>query len=230
MDKLERLAYWRSLAVDAGADPGSAPWTDEYRLFGYFDCFRPDGQGAERVFADVVCGDEILDRLRQVYACTKESFQTYMYFIVTRPAPATSEKLIELTTRHLENLRQIAQGFDKPELVELLEPVPQIVLTHEPEPDRRLPDFSSPGTHAYEVVGDWFRSLEPCPSDAQLLHEAFYSIACDYNIAQYLLWPLYRQSTEIVDPFAPYFDLWTHGARPWHGKPGLVTVYLKGES
>ena len=61
------------------------------------------------------------------------------------------------------------------------------------------------------------------------LHEAFYSIACDYKIAHYLMWPLYRGSTEIEEPFAPYFELWTHGALPFFKKPGLAIVYVTGD-
>jgi hypothetical protein len=37
------------------------------------------------------------------------------------------------------------------------------------------------------VVGDWFIGLKPIPSDALLMREAFYSIACNYCIAYYLM-------------------------------------------
>lgn len=92
-----------------------------------------------------------------------------------------------------------------------------------------MPDYDAPETIVYDMVGDWYSGLNPVQSDALLLHEAFYSIACDYDIARYLMWPLYRTSSDIVEPFAPYFDLWTHGAKPWFGRPGLVTVYVTGD-
>ena len=70
----------------------------------------------------------------------------------------------------------------------------------------------------------------PLQSDAILKEEAFYSIACDYNLAHYLLWPLYRDGTKIDEPFAPYFELWARGAKAIFEKPGRVTVYVAGDT
>src|SRR2546422_7951700 len=119
MNKLERLAYWKSVAVDAvrAADRDGAAqleamvWKNEDDLFAFFDCFRPDGRGVERVFAGVVGGDEILQRLRRVYECTKESFERYMYFIVCRPARATPQGVVALTSQHYDKVRQIAREW-----------------------------------------------------------------------------------------------------------------------
>ena len=240
MDNLERLAYWKTVAVDAvraagrdGADElEAATWADEDDLFAFFDCFRPDGKGVERVFAGVAGGAEIAERLLKVYEYTKDSLNPWGYFIVRRPAPATPARLIDLTTRHFGKVKQIAQSYlpEGDELVGWLETIPRIEIKYEPAPDRRQPDYDAPETGIHDLLGDWFRSLEPKPSDALMLGEAFYSIACDYNIAHYLMWPLSQQSTDIEDPFAPYFDLWTHGAQAIFERPGRVAVYVPGAS
>src|SRR5262245_25326927 len=60
--------------------------------------------------------------------------------------------------------------------------------------------YEAPETLVYDIGCDWFLSLEPIPSDALLLEEAFYSMACDYYIAHYLMWPLYRHATDIEEP------------------------------
>jgi len=250
MDKLERLAYWKCSTIEAirAADRDGAAWLEkviwksEDDLFAFFDCFRPDGSGLDRVFAGVVCGDEILTRLLKVFACTRESFKRYAYFIVCRPAHATPEKLLDLTARHLDKVRQIARSgqpeWMRPEptgdgalasaaqLASWLDPLPRIELTHAPRPQQNLPDYEAPETLVNDVVGDWFLSLEPVESDALLMKEAFYSIACDYYIANHLMWPLYRHATAIEEPFAPYFELWTHGAQPCFEEPGRVAVYV----
>lgn len=240
MDKLERLAYWKNIAVDALRPAGPlGQWgregvaeferlvfKNEDELYGYFECFRPDGKGVEKVFAGIVGGDEIVERLRKVYECTKDS--TGAYFIVRRPAPASPERLVDLTTQHYIKVREIARGFDHARLASELEVLPEIEIKLEAIPERTRSDVNAPETSVYDVTGDWFIGLDPIQSDALLLHEAFYSIACDYKIAQFLMWPLYRHSTEIEEPFAPYFQLWTHGALPFFGKPGLVTVYVTG--
>lgn len=238
MDKLERLAYWKTVAIDAVRAAGrdgvaeleATVWKDEDDLFAFFDCFRPDGTGVERVFAGVVGGDEILQRLLKVYESTKESLNAWGYFIVSRPALTTPQRLVELTAQHLDKARQIARSHLDAELARLMETLPQIEIARVPAPDRKLPDYDTPETMVYDVVGDWFRELVPVQSDALLLHEAFYSITCDYNIAYYLLWPLFRHSTNIEEPFAPYFELWTHGAHAIFEKPGLVTVYVTVDS
>jgi hypothetical protein len=238
MDKLGRFAYWKRVAIDACRAAGrdsvdiahleETVWKNEDDLFAFFDFFRPNGAGAEKVFAGVVGGDEIVQRLLRIYECTKESFQRYMYFIVCRPAPATPERLVDLTTQHLEKMRQIARSAGEDELVSLLEALPEIKIKREAAPTRTLPDYDAPGTFLRDVVGDWFRSLDPVQSDALLLDEAFYSLTCDYNIARYLMWPLYRRSTDIEEPFAPYFELWTRGACAIFEKPTMVTVYATG--
>jgi hypothetical protein len=234
MDKLERLAYWKSVAVDALRAAGregvaefeKIVFKDEDSLFGYFDCFRPDGKGVKRVFAGVVGGDEIVERLLRVYECTKESSNAWGYFIVRRPVPATPERLIDLTRQHLDKVRQIAGSFGHTRLTSELEPLPEIRIKWEAISQQTESDVYAPEASIYDVTGDWFRGLEPMESDALMMGEAFYSIACDYMIAHHLMWPLYRQSTEIEEPFAPYFDLWRVGALPFFERPGLVNVYV----
>ena len=242
MDKLERLAYWKSLADWKSSVPDAARaeepdlaayldakvWKDEDDLYCYFGLFQPDGKGVERVFAGVVGGDEILHRLLAVYEFSEN-------FVVRRPLPATPEKLVDLTTQHLDNVRQIAAGCrdagdQEAELLRLLSPAPRIEIIRAQPPARSPTDFDFPESDVYEVTGQWFRDLVPIQSDALLLREAFYSIACDYKIAHHLLWPLYRHSTQIDEPFAPYVELWTHGALPFFERPGLVNVYVAGNT
>ncbi|MBI2804774.1 MAG: hypothetical protein HYX68_07300 [Planctomycetes bacterium] len=235
MDKLERLAYWKSIANDAVRAAGregvgkfeEIVFRNEDDLFGFFDCFRPHGAGLEKVFADVVGGDEILQRVLRIYQ-SKETATAFGYFVIRRPIPATPERLVELTTQHLDKMLQIAISFDDAWLARELEKVVEIKIKRETISQKTRCDPDAREGYVYEVTGDWFRELEPMPSDALWMREAFYSIACDYNIARYLMWPLYRHATEIADPFAPYFELWTHGALPYFGEPGLVTVYVSG--
>src|SRR6266542_7015289 len=98
MNKLERLAYWKSVADDAIRAAGRGDvaefekivYKNEDDLFAFFDCFRPDGAGLEKVFAGVVGGDEILQRVLRIYEL-KETATAFGYFVVRRPMPATDE-------------------------------------------------------------------------------------------------------------------------------------------
>ncbi len=54
---------------------------------------------------------------------------------------------------------------------------------------------------------------------AAALRPAYYFVACDPMLRDYLMWPLYREPLHdlsqqpIADPFQPYFRLWTHGVK-----------------
>jgi hypothetical protein len=242
MDTLERLAHWKRIAVDtvraAGRDGveqlEARVWKSEDDLFAYFDCFRPDGAGLDKVFAGIVGGAELLQRLRPIYQL-KETQTALGYFVVRRPHSATPDMLCQLTTEYLGKAKQIALGIGETdqraaEIRGLLDSPPRINVVRGHLPERFNADFNVLETLLHELVSDWFIDLKPIPSDALLMREAYYSIAADYFIADHLMWPLYRQSTIIEEPFAAYFELWTHGARPFFGQRGLVTVYLSDNS
>ncbi len=234
MDKLQRLANWKSVAVGAARAAGrdgvneleKVTFKSEDDLFAFFDCFRPDGDGLETVFAGVVGGEEILLRIRRIYAL-KETETAFGYFVIRRPIPSSHDELLDLTERHYLNVRQIAHPMNDSLLASELEVLPEIKIKREAIPTRNYSAYSnSPEAVINDATGDWFHDLAPLQSDALLLNEAFYSIARDYNIAHYLMWPLYRSGTEIDEPFKPYFELWMRGASPFFEKPGLVSVYV----
>jgi hypothetical protein len=235
MHLLERLAYWKGFAVEELRAAGATDvakfekiaFETEDQLYGYFQCFRPYGKGVDRVFAGIVGGDEIVQRLRQVYECTSDS--SGPYFIVRRPAPADPERLVNLTTQHYLKIREMAGAIGHAELARELDALPRIEIKREGIPDRTRSDVFAPEASVYDAAGDWHSGLKPVRSDALLLHEAFYSIACDYKIAYHLMWPLYRHGTGIEEPFAAYFELWKLGALPFFEKPGLVIVYVTGD-
>jgi len=242
MEKRERLDYWKAIAIDAlraaGCDGdadliASYAWKDEYDMHNYFACFPPDGAGLERVFAGIVGGEEIRLRLLRVFDAANSRVNGWGYFVVSQPLPATEDRLIELAKQHLIKMHQIAVSYcegefdEGDELVGLLGSMPRIEIKREPKPQRD-PMVYCPESNIYGTSGDWFIALTPLQSDALMLHEALYMMTCRYDIAQYVLWPLYRNSTPLEDPFLPCFELWRHGADAYFGEPGLVTVYVPG--
>jgi hypothetical protein len=95
------------------------------------------------------------------------------------------------------------------ELVESLEPIPPVEVL---PADVRGCRESDLGALIYDTVGAWFRSLTPEDDRVELLGEAFYSIACDYNLARHLTWPWCRGGAGGRELFLPYFELWRRGA------------------
>src|SRR4051812_18265158 len=120
MDTVAQIEAWRHVAIAAlraagndsvAAAMASQSWTKSDDLFAYFDCFRPEGKGVEEVFAGVVRGKEILERLLRVFEATKESYRRFLYFIVCSPPRVDDERLVELTRLHYDCIRQIAREF-----------------------------------------------------------------------------------------------------------------------
>lgn len=221
MDKLARFAFWKSLCNVNVAKP----WTTEEDLFAYFKLFRPDGEGVERVFEGINRGDEVLARLMPFYEWTRDSVE-HAYFIVQSPLTTTHSELLAIMSLYFEKIRQIAVEFEEKKLAALVESI-QIEARQEKAPPH--PAVPEPNLfYVHEMVGDWFRSLKPSPSDVILLEEAFYSLAGSYELARYLMWPIYRDATPIDDPFAPAFQLWIRGADFRFASSKQVIVYAPG--
>lgn len=195
-------------------DPSAAEWSPE-NAYGFFQLFRPTGEGVDRAFGGLPDGAEVVRRLSAVYRATDSDWQrgdaSDAYFIVRRPRSATPGELRALAADHVGAVRSIAQLAACDELVERLSPTPAFEISSATRFDGC--DTSDLGTLIFEAVGDWFGSLSASDRRVPLMWEAFYSIACDYDLARYLMWPWYRRAAPIAEPFAPYFELWRRGAR-----------------
>ena len=62
-----------------------------------------------------------------------------------------------------------------------------------------------------DELTEWYQELEyrkGC-EDIDVMSEALYHISCDFNLSNYLQWPMY--DTEQENPFRGYFELWKMG-------------------
>ena len=205
------------------------PWTPEH-MAGFFQHFRPDGQQLKPLFDDIPAGIDVYNRLRQVYRATADGFQEARdldtYFIIHTPQYAKHDKLTGYATAQLSNWRQIAAETNERELVELLTPIPQIRISSDEPPDPHPNDTESLDVFIHDVQTDWHVELVPQCPQAFWMQEAFYYIACDDYLAQYIMWPWYMNSTPIKDPFKPYFNLWLYGAELHCESPDNITLYI----
>ncbi|WP_206108231.1 hypothetical protein [Paludisphaera soli] len=219
------LARWKALTGDDSPNP----WTFDH-LAGFFQNFRPLGAGLAHAFEGVAGADEILPRLLEVFRATAEGWSgvdgTYdAYFLVRRPPPLAPPHAIELLRRHLENVKAMAVALGRHDLTAILDPAPPVTVAAG-EPPR--PPGHDAETMIYEVVGDYMGSLSPRESPMLRMGEAFWTIACDPNLGYHILWPLYRDSGSIEEPFAPYFELWKHGAAYRFTDDGDVRLHTPG--
>ncbi len=217
------LVRWKAIAGDTS--PGT--WTED-DLAGFIQRFRPDGAGVSEAFEGVEGADEILPRLMRVYEATADGWQqgeTYDgYFIVRNPASLTAARATDLLRLHLGRLAAMAEAVGCDRLTTLLRAPLQIEAVEGEAP--WPPAHDDPETLVYDVIGEFMESLTPRESAAHLMTEVLYTIACDYNLQRYILWPLYKDATPIEEPFGPYFDLWRHGAGFRFTDEQTVRVYV----
>lgn len=212
----QALNLWRQ----AQRMPATGPEA-EASLVGFFQAFRPDGAGLEGVLNDVAGGAEILSRLQRIYEATAPGWDRRdAYFVVRRPQPFDPARLEEVAWEHLSRMRDISLVIGNADLTSFLRSCTRIHVV----PGRDSGVASESDVLLHEAVADFMSSLSPIESKALLLKEALYAIACDYLIQHHVLWPVYRRSASIEEPFRSYFELWSHGARCRLSGDGILRI------
>lgn len=205
-------------------DDSNSPWSLE-NTYGLFQFFRPHGIGIDALFDGIPEKADICRRLQYLYETCDPANATDAYFVIRNPIPTSASVLRNLSLEWLRNLRNIARENRDSELKHLMQAPYEFNFVERAASLEELK--SSPAMIVYEGVTEWFHSLAPVDEEAaKTFSEAFYSIACDYNIAAYLSWPWFKASTPIDDPFFPYFELWTRGIQILPTDIGLIDVFL----
>lgn len=218
----EILALWKN----AAGEPGGEPWCED-EVYGFFQRFRPDGDRLEEALLPLQYGREVLKRMKAIYAATNSGWSddesSDGYFVVRNPAPIEPAEAESLVRKHLEQVAKIAEEAGAEELVELLR-APTYSIAREAAPDS--PDRHDTDLTIYDTLCDWVGALETDPPQVSDLNEAFFSIACDYPLAWYAMWPWFADAAQISDPFEPYFQLWRHGVEYRFDGPSSVTIHV----
>jgi hypothetical protein len=211
------LERWRLARRDAPSNPAT-----EADLYGFFQSFRPDGEGLEDVFAGVVGGSGLLQRLLEVYRVTAAGWQPGdAYFVVRGPQRLAETEIVRLAQLHRHSMAQVAELAGAGDLKSLLEMKGHVTVV--PRVESTALEVGA-NLSIYEAAVDFVANLRAEESEAFLLGEAYYAIACDYFLKYHLLWPLYRQASSLDEPFAAYFRLWKHGLRCDFQTRGAVVV------
>jgi len=213
----EALERWQLARQKGLGDPKA-----EAELYGFFQAFRPDGKGLEDVLASVVGGRELLQRLLKVYRVTAPGWKPEdAYFLVRVPQPLTEVEVFRLAQRHRDSMAQLASFLGVDELRALLGTAREISFVPTMESTALA---AGANLQIYEAAVEFMTALPVQESEALLLGEAYYGIACDYFLKYYLLWPLYRQASSVDEPFDAYFQLWKHGFQCDFGTRGIVSL------
>ncbi len=205
-----QYALYLTRLINEDADPNRSTQDLADRLYGYFQCFMPDGRGAEQTFAPLPDGDVYWQRLRPIYAAAEPRFTAAQaqnavpgYFVP--PSLDDTARQQALGQQMLDNMRHFADFLGDTELSRGLQQLTGVRLSEEmPEHDDPLQELW------YEAFGDWRINNTDHDSLLAVLDEAYYSINCDYQLAAYFQYPAFRRRPE-RDFLRPYFELWQRG-------------------
>lgn len=234
MDQLTLLGRCQRLAGKSG---GPA-WTADDAI-GFFQSLRlpgkgptgkgrggkgrggqePSAAGLDELFEGVPHGGELLARLQRVFSAsgsgTRPDGMRDAYFVVRQPASMPPDAVEQAGREWLANLAGLDERIGSGGLRELLEPQPRIrvLVGKAPKHPRDTAERARLMIAISEFSERFIAPLQPAEDAALGLRKAYYYIACDAYLRDYLLWPLYRQIVGIADPLEPYFRLWEHGIK-----------------
>lgn len=201
-------------------------------LIGLLQRFRPDGLGLADLFAGLPQGAELNRRLAALYQVAGDSRRLEgghdAYFIVRNPSPLEPDRAAAWAEQWLRSLSDLAKAVGVADDVPHLQTLPQVRVLEGLAPKQLKSDLEAvPLYRTLKQDGaTWAAQLPGESGVVELLGPAFYYAACDWALRDHLLWPLYAEGSELEDPFAPYFNLWRHGAKLRAFSDDRVDVYL----
>ncbi len=199
-------------------------------MAGFFQCFRANTAPLQSLLLEIPRGDEVFDRLTNIFDATTpimDGERTDLYCVVRKPIIADASELKSLATKLLGNWRDMAIQENDQELVDELTPLPEVRVSGECAPEVDPNDYDSLDVYIYDTHTDWKCGLTSICKHAHWMREAFYYLNCDYYLAGYAMWPWYRDSSELDEPYFPYYKLWTYGAVLRCISRDDVTLYVR---
>lgn len=236
MDELEVVDYWKSLIED---DEFIEIWeevsdeNDPLRRVpeGFFSMFRPDGTGLNKFFKVLNKGDEILERVLEIYEATSEEYDgSDWYFIVGKPKITSKDNIEKIAKDFLYKVIELARALDDEYFHMFINNPPNIQVIQGSLPEKttdksRKFNFD---TGFYELMDNYMDAMIPEESNAVLFEEPLYQMTCLYQIVYYVLWPLYKEESEIEDPFKPFIELWKLDAKyNFDIENNILNVFVK---
>lgn len=228
---LQKCHEYAMLGTEAELDADS--------LIGFFQAFRPDGRALDGLFDGLPVADQLHRRLDSLFEAAGDDRRPTggrdAYFVVRSPSPLDPKKAETLTTAWLSELRSLAKTLGQVSLLNTLDPLPTIRVL-EGIPPKHPKDDMEKSDLLKSIMYDGANLLDSVESDgsyASVMRKAYYFVACDTMLRDYLMWPLYEklisekaQDSIVSDPFKPYFDLWRHGVKYRIFGEKQVDVYL----
>ncbi|TWU54579.1 hypothetical protein Poly51_32980 [Rubripirellula tenax] len=210
--------------------------SDPDSLIGFFQNFRPGGEALQDLFSSLDLGgteiaEDLNARISELFEVAGDDRRPQggrdAYFVVRKPVPLDPSLASDWANQWLSHVRDLAISVGDFELVESLDPTPTIrVLEGMPPKHPKAEDEKASLLKLIEQnLPMLVQRIDAGPVPA-VLRPAYYFIACDAALRDYLMWPLYATAAGIQDPFLPYFRLWRHGVKYRIFEDNKMDLYL----
>lgn len=163
-------------------------------------------------------GYEMFNKLKMIYDITADNYEgedgsVAAYFIPKKDTSIAKKDLERLALQHAEAINDILRDSDETSLIDCANLEISIISRDEFNEKYDYEDILECELH--DIKGDWFIDLvsEVSENPLTFFAEPLYYIACDYNIARYVMWPI-MEKVDMNNPFEAYFNLWKHGYEP----------------
>ena len=211
-------------------------------LIGFFQVFRPDGGALAGLFDHLEIGEQLHERLDRLYAACgddrRPDGRRDAYFVIRRPPAIDPDAASELASDWLQRLSSLAEQVGDADSPNPLAPTPTIRVLEglppkHPKADEEKSQLLRFLQHEAANLLDRIQAVDPA---AIALRSAYYFVACDAMLRDYLMWPLYAAALRTIDtapvhdPFEPYFQLWRHGVKYRIFGDRQVDLYLPRET
>lgn len=193
--------------------------SDPQTLVGVLQKFRPDASELESLFDFSDAGRAVFSRLTNIFEVAgnarRPDGMLDAFFIVRSPKPYDGSHIQESGERFFVSLANLAFEQGKDQLANCLSPLPALRLVEgdppkHPKSEAEQSNLMQAVTKAGKTVT---KELIESSEAARFLQTAFYFVACDAFLRDYLLWPLVAEKSAVKDPFDDYFQLWRHGVK-----------------
>lgn len=232
----------------AGTVPDTEPNADS--LIGFFQAFRPEGTPEQPLFTGLLrssdsslrgadgqtalteeIAEDLDERLVALYRTAGDNRRPGggkdAYFVVRQPRSIDPDVVESLAGELIDNLAELASVVGDAESAVLLGTSPRVRVLEglPPKHPKRDDEKTSLLRVMQQEAPQWVSRLD-VGSLASVLRPAYYFIACDPLLRDYLMWPLYREPAKIADPLLPYFQLWRHGVKYRVFQEDQIDFYL----
>ncbi len=190
-------------------------------LAGFFNRYRPEGLGVDRFLSGNGVEGLVRERIEKVFRATASSWTAGdLYFINRHFDPLDHETACILAKRHLQDISNIARGLGDVETSKSISELRFVLGPHS-----AAGEDVDVATMVYESLTYFLADFQPGWHELFLLKEALYSMANDYCLMAYILWPVVKTGDgDIGDMFDSYFELWRYGVTLTYHMGGVVAV------